>query len=239
MVLARGPASRNRWFDDYVKLTLERDVRELSRVRQAAMLPRLLERLAGQTAQILNITKAASDIRLDERTADGYTRLLETVFLLQRLPAWGTTLTSRASASPKVHVLDSGVAARLLRLTPEKLAQREATALTELGHLLETFVVGELLKQASWLEGLAGVGHWRTWDNDEVDLVVERDDGAVLAFEVKTSSRVPGADLRPLAKLRDAVGDAFLAGIVLHLGERAYTHEDRLHVMPVDRLWRD
>ena len=239
MVLARGSASRNRWFDDYVKLTLERDVRELSRVRQGAMLPRLLERLAGQTAQILNITKAASDIKLDERTADGYTRLLETVFLLQRLPAWGTTLTSRASASPKVHVLDSGVAARLLRLTPEKLARREATALTELGHLLETFVVGELMKQASWLEGLAGVGHWRTWDNDEVDLVVERDDGAVVAFEVKTSARVPGADLRPLAKLRDAVGDAFLAGIVLYLGERAYTYEDRLHVMPVDRLWRD
>ena len=46
-------------------------------------------------------------------------------------------------------------------------------------------------------------------------------------------------NFRPLAKLRDAVGDAFLAGIVLYLGERAYTYEDRLHVMPVDRLWRD
>lgn len=238
MALARESASaRNRWFDDYVRLTLERDVRELSNVRQAAMLPRLLERLAGQTAQVLNIKNAAEDIQLETRNATNYARLLEAVFLIHRLPAWGTTLTARATASPKVHLVDSGVAARLLRLTPEKLAARSPTALTELGHLLETFVVGELLKQASWLDGLAGCGHWRTHDNDEVDLVVERDDGAIVAFEAKTSARVPGGDFRPLRKLRDAVGANFLAGVALYLGDRSYTYEDRLHVMPVDRLW--
>jgi hypothetical protein len=57
--------------------------------------------------------------------------LLEAVFLLYRLPAWGTTLTARSAASPKIHVLDSGVAARLLRLTPQKLAARSPAALTE------------------------------------------------------------------------------------------------------------
>lgn len=103
--------------------------------------------------------------------------------------------------------------------------------------MLETFVVGELLKQASWLDEVAVTGHWRTHDNDEVDLVVERDDGAIVAFEVKASSRVPGDELRGLRKLRTAAKDAFLAGVVLYLGERSYSYEDRLHVMPVDRLW--
>src|SRR5262249_9901551 len=143
-------ASRNRWFDDYISLSLERDVQELGKIRQAASLPLLLEMLASQTAQVLNITRAASSVRLDERTADSYVRLLEAIFLLYRLPAWGSTLTARSTASPKIHVLDSGVAARLLRLTPQKLAVRSPTALTEFGHLLETFVVTELLKQASW-----------------------------------------------------------------------------------------
>ena len=109
--------------------------------------------------------------------------------------------------------------------------------MTELGHLLETFVVGELLKEASWMDGIAGAGHWRTYDGDEVDLVIERDDGAVIAFEVKAAGRVPGDDFRGLRKLRDAVGEAFLAGLVLHTGERAYTYQDRLHVLPIDRLW--
>ncbi|MGH9187363.1 MAG: ATP-binding protein, partial [Acidimicrobiales bacterium] len=97
----RSEAARNRWFDDYIRLTLERDVQELSRVQQAAVLPRLLERLAAQTGQVLNLARAASDVRLPERTADSYLRLLEAVFLVHRLPAWGRTLTARSSATPK------------------------------------------------------------------------------------------------------------------------------------------
>ncbi|MCK9922014.1 ATP-binding protein [Frankia sp. AgPm24] len=237
-VLVRASlASRNRWFDDYVSLSLERDVAGLRRLRQAAALPGLLARLAGQTAQILNITRAASDVRLDESTAHSYVRLLEAVFLLYRLSAWGTTLTARSASSPKLHVLDSGVAARLLRLTPQKLAARSPTALTEFGHLLETFVVTELLKQASWADWFGGAGHWRTRGGDEVDLVIERDDGAIVAFEIKAAGRVPGDDLAPLRRLRDTVGDAFLAGVALYLGARSYTYEDRLHVLPVDTLW--
>lgn len=237
LAIQRGQTARNRWFDDYTRLTLERDVRDLSHLRQGAMLPALTNKLAGQTAQVLNITAAAAGVGLDRATADSYVKLLEAVFLFHRLPAWGTTLTTRSGASPKIHVLDSGVAARLLRLTPAKLAERTPSALTEFGHLLETFVVGELLKQASWLDEVAVTGHWRTHDDDEVDLVVERDDGAIVGFEVKAASRVPGDDMRGLRKLREATKDRFLAGVVLYLGERSYTYEDRLHVMPVDRLW--
>lgn len=236
-LMRSSTAARNRWFDEYVTLTLERDVRELSRIRQGAQLPRLLERLAGQTSQVLNISKAAQDAGLDQVTAESYTRLLEAVFLTYRLPAWGKTLSARAAAAPKVHVLDSGVAARLLRLSAEKLGRRDPTALTELGHLLETFVVGELLKQASWLEESVTYGHWRTYDRDEVDLVIERDDGSIFAFEVKTSGRVPGSDFAPLRKLRERTGNAFVAGVVLYLGPHSYSFEDRLFVMPVDRLW--
>ena len=238
LALARSSAAaRHRWFDDYVRLTLERDVRELSRVRQARDLPSLLERLAGQSAQVLNISSAAESTGLDVNTARDYIRLLQAVFLIHQLPAWGKTLTSRSSATPKVHVLDSGVATRLLRLTPEKLARRDSTSLTEFGHLLETFVVGELMKDASWMEGITGIGHWRTYDGDEVDLVVERDDGAVIGFEVKAAARVPGEDFRALRKLRDAVGESFIAGVVLYTGARSYTYEGRLHAMPIDRLW--
>ncbi|MGK2959006.1 MAG: ATP-binding protein [Acidimicrobiales bacterium] len=234
---ASSNRARKRWIDEYVRLTLERDVRELSRLRQGQLLGTLLGRLAAQTAQVLNIEKAARDVGLDRATTESYVSLLEKVFLIHRLPAWGKTLTARSAATPKIHVLDSAVAARLLRLTPEKLSTLDPTAQTEFGHLLETFAVGELLKQASWNDDVTGVGHWRTHDGDEVDLVVELDDGGVVGFEVKTGGRVPGGELRPLKKLRDAVGQNFVAGFALYLGERSYTYDDRLHVVPLDRLW--
>jgi predicted AAA+ superfamily ATPase len=111
--------------------------------------------------------------------------------------------------------------------------------LQQFGHLLETFVVCEAIKQVSWLDGIAGCGHWRTHDGDEVDLVVEREDGALVAFEVKSGSRVPGDAFKGLRKLRDATAEAFVAGVVLYLGQCSYTYEDRLHVMPVDSLWNE
>lgn len=238
MALQREGSSRARWFDDYVRLSVERDVAELApRLRQAALLPNLLERLAAQTGQLLNVASAAEAVRMDPSTAESYLKLLEAVYLVRRLPAWGKTLRARAGAHPKVHVVDSGLAARLLRVTPAKLARLEPSALTEFGHLLETFVVGEVLKQASWLDFAVDVGQWHTRDGDEVDLVIETDDGGVVAFEIKTAGRVPGSDLRGLRKLRDAVGARFVGGYAMYTGQRSYTAEDRLHVVPVDRLW--
>jgi predicted AAA+ superfamily ATPase len=228
---------RSRWFDDYVRLVIERDVRELATLRRREQLPALLRRLAAQTGQILNVTSAAAEVGLDRATASDYVKLLEAVFLILRLPAWGTTLRARAAGAPKIHLVDSGVAARLLRLTPEKLARRDPASLSQLGHLLETFVVGELLRQASWLEEVSVCGHWRTYDGDEIDLIVERGDGRVLAFEVKAAGQVQSAELRHLRKLRDALGERFLAGVVLHTGSRAYRFEDRLLAMPIDRIW--
>ena len=229
--------SRNRWFDDYVDQTIERDLIELSQVRQRAKLPLLLSRLAGQTGQLLNVSNAARDVDLEQKTADNYTKLLEAVFLIHRLPAWGSTLRSRAGAAPKIHVVDSGVAARLLRLTTTRLLSLQPAALVEFGHLLETFVVGELQKQASWSDKVAGFGHWRTHDGDEVDFILERDDGSIIAFEVKSGRRISGNELSGLRKLRAALGVNFVGGIVLNTGDRSYTLEDRIYVVPIDRVW--
>jgi uncharacterized protein len=237
MVRGRTESARNRWFDDYVTLSLERDVAELSKIRQRRALPGLLRRLAGQTAQMLNMASAGESVGLKADTAENYTKLLEAVFLVYRLPAWGKSLRARAVATPKVHVVDSGLAARLLRLSPGKLARREPTSLQEFGHLFETFVVGEVLKQVSWMEGIAGCGHWRTHDGAEVDLVLERDDGLTVGVEVKAGSRVLDKDLTGLRILKSELGKTFVAGAVLHTGPRAYTVEDRIHVLPADRLW--
>ena len=230
-------ADRNRWFADYVQQTLERDLLGLSMVRLRSKLPQLLEQLAGQTGQILNIRKAAESIDLKPSTAEEYYKLLEAVFLVQLLPAWGQTLRSRAGAKPKLHLMDSGVAAWLMRLTPQRLSLLEPAALTEFGHLLETFVVGEILKQVSWLDDVVNVGHWRTHDGDEIDIVLERSDGRVVAMEIKAGSRTISGDLRSLRKFRDALGDRFLGGFLMNTGERSYSPEDRLHVIPIDRLW--
>lgn len=234
---ARSGPTRGRWIDSYVRLTLERDVMELSRIREAHALPMVLGRLASQTAQVYSGRALANGMSIDEKTVRDYVRLLESVFLVRMLPAWDPTLTGRTTSTPKSHVIDSAVAAHLLRMTPEKLMRRDPAVLTQFGHLLESFVVGELLAQASWSEELTTAGHWRTRDSIEVDLVLETYDGRTVAFEVKAASRVSGSDYSGLRRLRERLGESFVAGAVLHTGARSYTMEDRLLALPIDRLW--
>lgn len=236
LALQRSGRARSRWFSDYVRLSVERDAAELAQVRHREVLRRLVDVLAGQTGQVLNVAEAARRLDTKRETIAGYTRLLEDLFLFAQLPAWGKTLRARAARLPKIHVVDSGLGAWLLGATPDRLAALDPSVLSEFGHLLESFVVGEIRKQVSWLDDEVTLGHWRV-DDDEVDVVVEFDDGRVLGFEVKASQRISGRDVGGLTKLRDSLGDRFVAGVALSTGERSYTFDDRIHVLPIDRLW--
>jgi predicted AAA+ superfamily ATPase len=239
VALRRPPgSSRSRWFANYVDLVIDKDVMDISRVRQREMLPRLLRQLAARSGQVLNISAVAGVIGLDRTTTENYVKLLEAVFLTYRLPAWGTTLGSRVVRHPKAHLVDSGVMAWLLNLTPEKIAQAAPATLTEYGHLLETFAVGEILKQVSWSDAPVMTGYFRTEAGDEVDLVLERDDGQVIAFEIKAGTRVSSEDLRGLRLLKDRLGARLEEAVILYTGEHAYRHDDSVWVLPLSELWR-
>jgi predicted AAA+ superfamily ATPase len=239
VALRRPPgSSRSRWFANYVDLVIDKDVMDISRVRQREMLPRLLRQLAARSGQVLNISAVAGVTGLDRTTAENYVKLLEAVFLIYRLPAWGTTLGSRVVRHPKAHLVDSGVMAWLLNLTPEKIAQAAPATLTEYGHLLETFAVGEILKQVSWSDAPVMTGYFRTEAGEEVDLVLERDDGQVIAFEIKAGTRVGSEDLRGIRLLKDRLGARLEEAVILYTGEHAYRHDGSVWVLPLSELWR-
>jgi uncharacterized protein len=238
VALRRPPGrSRSRWFANYVDLVVDKDLMDISRVRQREMLPRLLRQLAARSGQVLIITPIAGAIGLERSTAENYVKLLEAVFLIYRLPSWGTTLGSRVVKHAKVHMVDSGVMAWLLNLTSQKIAQSDPSTLTEYGHLLETFAVGEILKQVSWSDAPVAVGYFRTESGDEVDLVLERDDGQVIAFEIKAGTRVGGEDLRGLRLLKDRLGPRLQEAVILYSGHYAYRYEDWAWVLPLSQIW--
>ena len=202
MILQRQTSrARSSWFADYVDLVVMRDVLDIARIRQREALPRLLRQFAAQTGQLLNITKAGQAVGLESSTANRYATLLEAAFMIQRLPAWGETLGKRPSAHPKVHVIDSGLAGWLLGLSAAKINSRNPAALTEFGHLVETFAVGEILKQVSWADEVITASHFRTEAGDEVDLVLETWDGRVAGFEIKAGTRIKDPESTLGAKL--------------------------------------
>jgi predicted AAA+ superfamily ATPase len=236
--LRRPPGrSRSRWFEEYVTLVIERDVLDLRDVKQRTVLPSLLRRLAAQTGQVLNVTSASRGADIAPSVGEDYTTLLEAVFLVHRLPAWGTTLASRVNRLPKVHLVDTGLGGWLLGITTQAIGRRVPAVLSEFGHLLETFVVNEVLKQASWLDRSLRFGHFRISAGAEVDLVIEDEENDVFAVEVKAGGSYRREDLKGLLLLRDRVGERFAAGVLVYTGEYGGRVDDRLYVVPADTLW--
>jgi predicted AAA+ superfamily ATPase len=239
LAVARPVAQRHRWFDQYVTQVLDADVRVLADVHLRSKLREFLLRLVAQTAQPLNVASAAASVGIAKSTGETYVELLESVFLLRRVPAFGQTLSARVAKRPKLHVVDSGVAGHLLGLSAERLLRADPSAQQQYGHLLETFVVAELAKQLSFMDDSPGLRHFRDHEGHEVDVVLERRDGDVVGVEVKTSPRVRPQDLAGLRYLRDKLGSRFRAGFLFAPVERAYrSGEDRVWVLPLAHLWR-
>jgi predicted AAA+ superfamily ATPase len=226
--------SRRAWFDGYVQTVTSRDVAAVAKVRQLDELPRLLRLVAAGTSQELNAASLSRRLGLDEATVRSYLRLLETVFLVYRLPAWSRNLSAKIGRRPKLFLTDTGLAAQLLGVDPAGLAVPTAPAR---GPLFETFVLGEVARQQTWTETPVRLYHLRDRDGPEVDLVVEAADGRVVGIESKAAQSVRTEDFRGLAWLRDRLGPAFVHGVVLHAGPRALPFGDRLSALPVTALW--
>ncbi len=231
--LARpGGRRRTNWYRNYIDAQVQRDIGDLSRIRGPDALPRLLSMTATQTAQLLNLSSLAAPFQLSRPTIGDYIALLERVYLLERLPSWHNNRGKRLIKTHKLHVGDSGLACALLGATTSTLMRDR----TLLGQLLETFVFQELRRQAASHISPVEFFHYRDKDKVEVDIVMES--GTLVAgVEVKAGATVTPSDFRGLRRLKDASGDRFAAGVVLYDGRTSVSFGDRLHAVPIRRLW--
>lgn len=238
-IIRLAPPARDSWVESYLETVTQRDIVALADIRKAAAIPRLLRWTSASTGQEISKTNAARDLGIDRATVNSYLEWLETVFLVHQIPAWSRNLAARATRKAKAHITDTGLAATLLGVTPTNLRPSTATAT---GQLLESFVVNEIARQMSAASGLRlDVSHYRDNHDREVDLIVERKDGAVIAIEIKATSTPSKGQLDHVRWFRDKLDkvspDSFRAGILLHTGSQSLKVGDRLYAVPISALW--
>lgn len=230
-----APIRRSRWFDAYVATLVQRDIADLADIERATDLPRILRLVAARTANVLNVDGMARDAGVPPSTLRRYLALLETAFMIERVPAWSTSRTTRVVHSPKLFVSDSGMAAHLLGASVARLCRPGQDA----GPLLETFVMMELQRQAGWSEERATIHHLRTRHGVEVDVVLETPDGRIAGIEVKAGATVRSEDFKGLRYLQDKAGERFVSGVVLYTGSQPLPFGQDLWALPMSSLWSD
>jgi predicted AAA+ superfamily ATPase len=232
--LARStPARRRQWYADYIDAMVQRDLRDISRIGSLRSIPKLLKLAASQTARLINVSDLAAPFQVSRPTIRDYVTLLERIFLVDELQPWHSNRLKRLVKTPKLHLADSGLACALLGITAAGLWQDR----TMLGQLLETFVYGELRRQASGVSEPVEFSHYRDKDGAEVDIVIEHVGARVSGVEVKASSTVHPTDFRGLRRLREATGKRFVCGVVLYDGEMTVGFGDDMFAVPIAALW--
>jgi uncharacterized protein len=227
------PGRRARFFESYITDLVNRDVRQLTEIERPADMRRLVNLVAAATASPAVPAAISSRLQLPASTVKRYLNLLDLLFLTRHIPAWSTNLTTRAVATPKLVLTDSGLAAHLTGMSLRRA--RHPTA--PVGPLVETFVLGELARQLAFTDQPVRLYHYRDRDQYEVDAVLESASGEVVACEVKAAETVRSEDFRGIQRLGRRIGDQLVAGIVLYAGGQPLPFGDRLRAWPISTLW--
>jgi uncharacterized protein len=235
--------------DSYIERIVDRDFPELRPVRNPAALRRWMTAYAAATASTASFEKirdastSGHETPPARSTVTPYRDVLERLFILDPVAGWKPTLNhlSELTLPPKHHLADPALAARLLGASAAALLKGEAPGPsiprdgTLLGALFESLVTLSVRVYAQAAE--ASVAHLRTVKGEhEIDLIVERDDGRVVAFEVKLSATPDESSIRHLKWLEDRIGHNLLDAVIITTGTEAYRRTDGIAVVPAALL---
>ncbi len=227
--------TRSAWLNSYLDHLIGRDVALIAEVRDPGKLRRHLRAVAASTAASPTLATLAEATGLDRSTIERYDLLLERLFVVEQVPAWSSNRLTRVTRRAKRYVCDPALAATALGVD-RRAVLRNADLL---GRLIDTFVASQLRPELTLGARPAAMFHLREQSGRrEVDLVLERRDGAIVAIEVKASSAVDERDARHLSWLRDRLPDGDVkAGLVLYTGTLVRPLGPRLWAVPICALW--
>lgn len=188
--------------------------------------------LAGRTSTLVNISQFAQDTELRRPTVEKYLARLEEAFVVHRLRGWRRSKDKSETAKAKIHFFDTGIACAVGRLKPERQDQ-------DLGRLAESLVVTELVRQCHWLDPVPDYYHWRNKQREEVDLIIEHEDGRVVCVEVKSAEQIRPADFAGIDAFRRQHAAAFHRGFVFYTGREVLPFGEDRWAIPLSALRRN
>jgi predicted AAA+ superfamily ATPase len=214
------PKARDLWFSSYVQTYLERDLRSITNVRDLATFRRFLALVATRHGQLLNKTDLAAPLGVSVPTIGEWLAVLELTGQIILVPPYFENLGKRLVKSPKLYLVDSGLACHLLGVRSTAELERSPF----LGPVFEGFVASEILKSQVNSGGRKEIYHFRDQQGLEVDFLVPSRDGKLWLIECKATRTVQPAMANSLLSLRRAMEGKAGRAIIVHRSAAGAPH---------------
>ena len=170
---------------DYIATYIEKDLRQLSQIQNLGLFQKFMKLCAGRTGQLLNMSGLAEDTGINHTTATEWISLLESSYIVFRLPPYFANISKRLIKSPKLYFYDTGLAASLLGI--EEARQIATHPLR--GALFENLVISEIIKHRLNQGKRSNLSFFRDAKGHEVDLLIQQAD-QIIPVEIKSGATV-------------------------------------------------
>lgn len=173
------------WLSDYVTTYVQRDVRQVINVGDLQSFSNFLKLCAGRTGSEINLSSLGNDAGVSHNTVRAWLSILETSYIIHRLPAWHANIRKQLVKAPKLHFFDSGLVCNLLGIqTPAQLTHHPLR-----GAIFESWVTAELYKAHIHVGQRPNMFHYRESRGPKIDLLIEAGQ-RLHAIEIKSGATV-------------------------------------------------
>jgi predicted AAA+ superfamily ATPase len=223
------------WYKSYLEGRLFKDFETLYHAKgdYRSKLEALIPYLAGISGNLLKYSNISNDLVEDDKLVKAYIEVLELMFIIKRVPAYLRNKAKRQAVTiPKLQTIDTGLACSLLGIKNEGQLLNSP----HYGGLLENLIYIELLKQNGWSEEKVELLHFRDKYQNEVDIVMERDNHQIIGVEIKASATINMHDFKGLIKLAEFNPTKFQYGVIFYSGKEILPfsqNEIKLFALPI------
>lgn len=226
---------RQLWHQNYIDTLLERDLKEIINIRRRDAMEHLVQVVSAWSTKPIDIAAIGSGLSLQRHTVESYLNALESLYLIDRIPAFFKTDYERVGKQSKLIFNDSGLMASILRWRIDDIRLDS----DRVGKLIETHVGNELQKHIDSTENQCILYHYRDREKREVDFIIEGYRGDLLGIEVKASTTPSLNDFKSLKLVKEKIkpSDKNFIGLVLYTGNHIVSFGSDMFAVPISCLY--
>lgn len=220
------------WYEDYTDLILDNDLKYIANIKRQSKLRMLFNIINAYSSKFVTKSDLSRELAIARQTLDEYLNLLETVYLIDSVPAWFNRDYETAIDKNKYFMCDTGLMCSILNWNETEVYKNSDKS----GKLTETFVYNQLVPQLE-LERNTVISHYRNIRKREIDFIIETEK-EIFGIEVKSGTDVKLDTFKHLEWFRDnQVKEKSFVGIVLYTGERTMQWKNGMFTVPINNLW--